>query len=170
MNRETAVRAGVWLWLTAVWVALWGELSWANVITGGLLAVVITVVLPLPRVPVYGTVRPWPLVKLLVVSTFYALQSGGQMAWLAVRPAPAPVSGVLRVSLDFRSDMVLVLCTALLNIIPGTMVLQLDRERRTAYVHVMDISSERAVTSFYSTTRRLENLLIAGFEERRTRR
>ncbi|WP_433712159.1 Na+/H+ antiporter subunit E [Nocardia sp. CA-084685] len=163
-NRSTAVRIGVLLWLTAVWLTLWGEVSVGNLLAGLVVGALIMLTLPLPRVPVSGRLHPLSLIELIVVSAYYALESSLQVAWFAIRPAPPPVSGVLRVNLSMRSDLVLVLCADVLNLIPGTMVLEIDRRRCVFYVHVLDVSSDKAVDAFYRTTRRLERLLISSFE------
>ncbi|MGK8520927.1 Na+/H+ antiporter subunit E [Nocardia asteroides] len=162
--RDTVVRAGILVWLTSVWLALWGDLSIANLLGGLAVAALIMVALPLPRVPVSGRLNPLPLLELVVMSAYYAVESSLQVAWLAIRPAPTPVSGVLRVPSATRSDLVLVLWTDLLNLIPGTMVLEIDRRRCVVYVHVLDVGSDAAVDKFYRTTRRLERLLIEAFE------
>lgn len=164
MSRENMVRAGMLTWLTAVWVLLWGQISVANVLGGLVVGLVIMVALALPRVPVRGRLRVLPLIQLVAVSIYYALESSLQLAWFAVRPAPPPISGVLRVRFRFTSDLVLVLCANLLNSIPGTVVLEIDRERRVVYVHVIDIGSKEAVDKFNRTNRQLERLLIAAFE------
>ncbi|WP_442941895.1 Na+/H+ antiporter subunit E [Nocardia sp. NBC_00416] len=168
MNRDNILRVGVLIWLAVVWVALWGRISIANVLAGLAVGAAIMVTLPLPRIPVSGQLRLLPLVKLVGVSIYYALESSLQVAWFALRPGPPPVSGVLRVRFAFRSDLVLVLCTNLLNLIPGTMVLEIDRQQCVVYVHVIDISSEKAVAKFYKTIRVVEGLLIATFERRAT--
>ncbi|MFF3221930.1 Na+/H+ antiporter subunit E [Nocardia suismassiliense] len=164
VSREIVVRISVLSWLTVVWIALWGDLSIANLLAGLAVGALIMVALPLPRVPVNGRLHPLSLVELAVVATYYAIESSLQVAWFAIRPAPPPVSGVLRVYLSTKSDLVLVLCTDLLNLIPGTMVLEIDRRRCVVYVHVLDVSSDAAVDKFYRTTRRLEKLLIDSFE------
>jgi multicomponent Na+:H+ antiporter subunit E len=115
-------------------------------------------------VPVSGRLNPFPLVALIVSSAYYALESSLQVAWFAIRPAPMPVSGVLRVYARTRSDLVLVLWTDVLNLIPGTMVLEIDRRRWVVYVHVLDVGSDAAVDEFHRITRRLERLLIDAFE------
>ena len=45
-------------WLVVVWMLLWGTWSWANLISGFVLALVVTVFLPLP--PVVGGARVHP--------------------------------------------------------------------------------------------------------------
>ncbi|MGS2807189.1 Na+/H+ antiporter subunit E [Nocardia sp. MW-W600-9] len=170
VNRDNVLRIGVLVWLTAVWVALWGDLSAANVAAGFVVALIVVFALPLPLVPVTGRFHPLSFVELIVVSAYYALESSLQVAWFAIRPAGPPVSGVLRVHLGIQSDLVLVMATDLLNLIPGTMVLELDRPRCVVYVHVLDVGSEKSVVKFYRTTRRLEHLLINAFERPSERR
>ncbi|MFC9787481.1 Na+/H+ antiporter subunit E [Rhodococcus sp. NPDC127528] len=164
MNRERVVRVGVLIWLTVVWVLLWGNISVANVLGGLVVGALIMVLLPLPRVPVEGRIHPWSIVKLVGLCIVYAAQSSAQVAWLAVRPGPPPVTGVLRVRLAIKSDLVLTLCVDVLNLIPGTMVLEVDQVKRMVYVHVLDVGTDRAVDQFYRTVRRLERLFIASFE------
>ncbi|MFF0817349.1 Na+/H+ antiporter subunit E [Rhodococcus sp. NPDC003318] len=164
MTREVALRAGTLAWLTLVWILLWGNVSVANIVGGLIVAILITVLLPLPRVPVEGRIHPWSIVKLIGLSLWYAAQSSAQVAWLAVRPGPPPVTGVLRCRLAIKSDLVLTLCVDVLNLIPGTMVLEVDQVKRMVYVHVLDVSTDRAVRQFYRTVRRLEALFIASFE------
>ncbi|MFD4441439.1 Na+/H+ antiporter subunit E [Nocardia sp. NPDC058519] len=159
VNRDNALRVGVLIWLTAVWVALWGDLSFANALAGIVVALIVVFALPLPRVPTTGRFHPLSLLELIAVSTYYALESSFQVAWFAIRPSGPPISGVLRVQLSIQSDLVLVMFTDLLNLIPGTMVLELDRPRCVVYVHVLDVGSDKAVAKFYRTTRRLEHLL-----------
>ena len=163
-SRDTVVRVGVLVWLAIVYMTLWGDPSVGNALAGLVIGALIMVALPLPRVPVSGRLHPLSLLELIVVGSYYAIESSLQIAWFAVRPAGAPVSGVLRVQLSIRSDLVFVLCADVLNLIPGTMVLELDRRTRTAWVHVLDVSSDAAVQKFYYVTRRVERLLIRSFE------
>ncbi|WP_051023139.1 Na+/H+ antiporter subunit E [Nocardia pneumoniae] len=163
-RRDTVVRIAILGWLALVWIALWGDLSVANLLGGLVVGALIMVALPLPRVPVTGRLSLLPLIELILASVYYAVESSLQVAWFAIRPAPTPVSGVLRVYSGTGSDLVLVLWADLLNLIPGTMVLEIDRRRCVVYVHVLDVGSDAAVDKFYRTTRRLERLLIEGLE------
>jgi multicomponent Na+:H+ antiporter subunit E len=51
-----------------------------------------------------------------------------------------------------------------MNNIPGTMVLEIDQVRRIMYVHVLDVSTDKAVADFYRSARLIERLLIDTFE------
>ena len=139
MTRQVAVRIAVLCWLTMVWVLLWGELSVANVVSGLAVALLITMLLPLPVVPVQGRLHPLSLSRLVVTVAWYLVMSSVQVAWLAIRPGPPPMSAVLRAQLSVKSDLVLALAVHTVNLIPGTVVLEIDRDRRLIFVHVLDV-------------------------------
>ncbi|WP_235659462.1 Na+/H+ antiporter subunit E, partial [Mycobacteroides abscessus] len=61
-------------------------------------------------------------------------------------------------------SLVMALLMNTLTIIPGSVVLEIDQERRLAYVHVLDVGSPKAVASFYAQLRQLERLFISAFE------
>jgi multicomponent Na+:H+ antiporter subunit E len=162
--RSHALRAWVLCWLMLVWVLLWGSASAANILGGLAVAMVITVLLPLPVVPVQGRLHPLSLLRLVAVVAYQLVLSSLQVAWLAVRPGPPPLSAVLRARMSIKSDLVLALAVNILTVIPGSMVLEIDQERRLIYVHVIDVGSEKAVARFYRQVEQVERLLIATFE------
>ena len=147
-----------------VWILLWGTFSAANILSGLAIALVITLLLPLPAVPVEGRVHPLSLLRLIVRSPYYLVLSSVQVAWLAVKPGPPPLSAVLRAHLAVKSDLVLALAVNIINLTPGTIVLEIDQARRMIYMHVIDVGSERAVNRFYRQVAEMERLLVAAFE------
>ena len=87
-----------------------------------------------------------------------------QVAWLAIRPGPPPLTAVLRARFPIKSDLVLALAVNIFTLIPGSMVLEIDQERRLIYVHVIDVGNERAVDRFYRQIAQMERLLVSTFE------
>jgi multicomponent Na+:H+ antiporter subunit E len=92
------------------------------------------------------------------------VQSSLQLALLAVKPGRPPLSAVLRAHLAIKSDLVLALAVNIVNLTPGTIVLEIDQVRRLIYVHVIDVGSDRAVKRFYQQIEQIERMLIASFE------
>ncbi|MEZ0051027.1 multicomponent Na+:H+ antiporter subunit E [Mycobacterium sp. MAA66] len=166
--RRIGLRALILCWLTAVWVLLWGAVTPANVLGGLAVALLITVLLPLPPVAVEGRLDALALLRLLVQVAYYLVLSSIQVAWLAVKPGPPPLTAVLRARLDLRSDLILALAVNVINLIPGSIVLEIDQDRRMIYVHVLDVGSDRAVKRFYHQIAEVERLMIASFEHGRT--
>jgi multicomponent Na+:H+ antiporter subunit E len=164
MSRRWILRAWLLVWLMLVWILLWGNFSWANVLSGFAVAMLITLLLPLPVVPVEGLLHPVALLRFIGLMAWYLTQSSVQVAWLALRPGPPPLSAVLRAELAVKSDLVLALAVNAINLTPGTIVVEIDKDRRLIYVHVLDVGSPRAVDRFSHQITQMERLLIAAFE------
>jgi multicomponent Na+:H+ antiporter subunit E len=162
--RRVALRAWVLCWLILVWMLLWGTVSAANILSGLAIALLITLLLPLPVVPIEGRVHPLSLLRLIVTVAYYLVLSSIQVAWLALKPGPPPVSAVLRAHLAIKSDLVLALAVNIVNLIPGSIALEIDQVRRMIYVHVIDVDSERAVNRFYRQVAEVQRLLVSTFE------
>jgi multicomponent Na+:H+ antiporter subunit E len=162
--RLVTLRIWILIWLTLVWILLWGNISVANVLSGLAIAVGITVLLPLPPVPVQGKVHPVSLLHLTSRVAWYLVVSSTQVAWLAIRPGPPPLNAVLRAQLNIKSDLVLALAVNIINLIPGSIVLEIDQKRRMIYAHVIDVGSERSVNQFYQQVNQVERLLVKAFE------
>lgn len=162
--RKWGLRVWTVCWLVLVWLLLWGNVSVANVLSGIVLALLITLLFPLPAVPVQGRVDLLSLARLVLTVGWWLAQSSVGVAWLAIRPGGPPMSAVLRARLALKSDLVLALAVNIMNLTPGTIVLEIDQTRRLVYVHVLDVGSPRAVDRFYHQVTRLERLLVASFE------
>lgn len=162
--RALALRIFALSGLAVVWALLWGRFTVPNIVMGYVVATVILVWLPLPPVQVQGRVHPVPLMRLLGLFAWYLAVSSVQLMWLAVRPGPPPLTGVLRVPLTIKSDLVLVLAAGISTLIPGSIVLEIDQVRRILYCHVIDVGSARTVERFYHQAAQVERLLIDAFE------
>jgi multicomponent Na+:H+ antiporter subunit E len=162
--RRIALRAWVLCWLMLVWILLWGTVSAANILSGLAIALGITLLLPLPTVPIEGKLHPLSLLRLIVTVFYYLAMSSVQVAWLAVKPGPPPLSAVLRAHVAVKSDLVLALAANIFNVIPGSIVLEIDQARRMLYMHVIDVGSDRAVNQFYRQVAVVERMLVSTFE------
>ena len=125
----------------------------------------ITLLLPLPPVPVEGRVHPLSLLRLIVgrrLRVGAVLPAGGLAGdQTGTAAASARCCGP---DLAIKSDLVLALAVNILNLIPGSIVLEIDQDRRLIYVHVIDVGSEKAVDSLLPPGRQMERLLVATFE------
>jgi multicomponent Na+:H+ antiporter subunit E len=162
--RTAALRITVLIALTAVWVVLWGTYSAANALSGFVVALAITSLLPMPPVPVQGRVHPLSALRLIIQIAWYLVESSVQVAWLAIKPGPPPLSGVLRAQVSIKSDLVLVLAVNIVSMIPGSIVLEIDQVRRMFYCHVIDVGSARTVERFYRLVAEVERLVVATYE------
>jgi multicomponent Na+:H+ antiporter subunit E len=124
-------------WLVFVWVLLWGTWSWANLLSGLLVALVVMLLLPLP--PVVGNTRVRPLPLLFFIGHFLVdlVVSGAQVAWRALGPAGVRQGAIVRVQLRADSDLLLTVVAETISLVPGSLVLDLDREERLIAIHLL---------------------------------
>lgn len=160
MKRLTA--NGVLLvWLTVVWVALWGSLTAANVLGGLLLATLLLLLLPLPVVARQGGVRPVALVRFLGVFLWELVAASLTVVRQVLDPRHALRQAVVAVPVVGTSDRVLTLLANAVSLTPGTLALEVDKPRGVLYVHVLDIGpGEGAVDDVRRSIVRLERLAL----------
>ncbi len=130
------------LWLVLVWNLLWGTWSWANLLSGILAAVVVTVLLPLPPVTGGASVHPVGLVVFLITFVLDLIRAGSLVAWQTVRPRGISRSAIVRVQLRTDSDLLLTITTAAVTLVPGSMVIEIDREHREIGLHVLSVDDD----------------------------
>ena len=138
MSRRTA-RGILVLWLTAVWVGLWGSVTAANVLGGLAVAVVVVRALPLPAPDTPGVVDPVALLRFAARFVVDLLVSTWQVTVLVVRPRGTLRQGVVAVPVPGASNALLTMLANAISLTPGTLTLDIDRATSTVYVHALDI-------------------------------
>lgn len=124
--------------LLAVWVALWGELTVANVVSGIVVVALLAVVAPPSGVvghvpnPVAMVVLGWHVLVDLIVSSL-------TVARAVVRPTPERTATVvLPVPLSTRSPLVVSIVANAITLTPGTMTVDVDlQDAFVLHVHVL---------------------------------
>jgi multisubunit Na+/H+ antiporter MnhE subunit len=137
---------GLMAMLLAIWLLAWGSLSWANVLSGLVVASGLAVALPDFRRPAHlPVIRPLPLLRLglrlakdLAVSNLVLVRE-------VLSPWPRISTGVVRVPLPGCSDEVLTLLANLVAMTPGTMPVEVTRDPREMLVHVLHLHSVEEV-------------------------
>ncbi|MEV6812635.1 Na+/H+ antiporter subunit E [Micromonospora sp. NPDC051296] len=167
-NRIVAVTC-----LVAVWVLLWGTLSWANVISGLVVAAVLLAVFPLPPVTFAGRIHPLPLLRFALRFLLDLVVASAQIAWLALRVGHTPRSAIIAVQLRVNTDLNLTLTAESLSLVPGSLILEADRSTGTLFIHVINVDSLAEVEQFRRGVLDLEARIIAAIgsadEQRRVR-
>lgn len=159
----------VWLpqvaWLTAVWCALWGEVSAAN-IAGGLL-VATGVVATFPTAGPRGgglVVRPLAALHFLGHFAWKLVEANAVVAWEVVTPNNDSVrEAVVTVELAGASDAVVTLLANAISLTPGTLTLEVRRDPTMLLVHVLHL---RSIERTRADVRRLEVLALRAFGDR----
>ncbi|HXV94679.1 MAG TPA: Na+/H+ antiporter subunit E [Pseudonocardia sp.] len=160
---RTVDRIGVTVFLAAVWVMLWGQLTWLTVLGGLVLGALLTVVVRQPPTPLGLGPRVGGLVVALGWVGLDIARSTVRVAWAAVRTGPATRAELVRITTPVCRSDVLVVTAGLISISPGTMVVEIDTQRSELLVHVLPVGDlERDRREVERMAHRLVNALQPG--------
>ncbi|MEU4568566.1 Na+/H+ antiporter subunit E [Micromonospora sp. NPDC023956] len=134
--RERLIAAG---WMVLIWNLLWGRFTVGNLLGGVAAAVVVLVFFPLPPVTLDSRLRPGPLLRFAVRFAGQLVGASIHVAWVAVRPWYRPRSAIIAVPLRVRTDLNLALTAEVISLVPGSLIIDVDRDAGLLYVHVFDV-------------------------------
>jgi multicomponent Na+:H+ antiporter subunit E len=126
-----------WLVLIAIWVALWGEISIVNILTGLLVAGALSVFFPGSPSSSHR-IRPIAAISFF----FYMLRSIVLSSWAVIAAVLFPTeqrrhAEIIRVSLNGTSNLVAAVTANTISLTPGTVVIALDTEAGFLDIHVL---------------------------------
>ena len=150
-------------WLVLVWMLLWGTWSWANLLSGLLVALAVLTLLPLPHVVGGTRVRPVPLLAFLGHFVLDLFSSGAEVAWQALRPGGVHRTAIVQVQLRADSDLILTMVAEATSLVPGSLVLDLDREQRVMTLHLLPVRDHEDVDRKKAHVLVVERRLVHAF-------
>ena len=162
-SRLRLLQVPVLVWLTLVWVALWGDLSFANTVGGLLVAAGVCLVFPLPPLRMNLHIRLFPLARLVVHFLADVVRASVEVAWTSLRPRTAPRNAVIEVNLRTRSDFVLTVVAEMVSLVPGSIVVEVRRFTSTLFLHVLDAGDMTGVEKARARVLAQERRVVLAF-------
>jgi len=152
-------------WLVALWVALWGDVSIANVIGGLVVALAVIILFRSGRSGGSGemALRPLKAAKFAAYFAYKLVESSIVVVILIVTWRRHIRSGIVAVPLRGCSDALVTLIAGAISLTPGTLTLDVRRDPLTLYIHVLHINDVEEVRR---EVRRLEVLAVEAFGTR----
>lgn len=163
--RYRAVQPPAVLWLTVVWLALWGELTPLLVVGGVLVAVLVCLAFPLPPIDIASGVRPLALAVLVGRFLVDVVRASVQVSGVVLRRRTVR-NAVVAVDLESASDFVMTLVAAMLSLIPGSVVVEARRSTHTLYLHVLDVPDRERAEAFRRDALDLEQRVLRALPPR----
>jgi len=163
---------GIWrqlpffLWLIALWMLLWGQFTVLAFLTGVVVAVFVTSVFRLPPVELSGRLNPWWLLVFLLQFLGAVVKGSLVVAWQVVSPRSQPGVSVVAVPLVTDDDLIMAHVGVTASLIPGSLVLETDRDRRILYLHVLGASTDAEVEAQRRLVQRWEARLVRAVGSR----
>lgn len=152
------------LWLMIVWILLWGTFSWANVLGGLAIGILVLFFFPLPAAPGGGWIRPGAALGALARFVRDLVVSSLQVGWQSLRAVTGPPirSSVIAVRLGSSSEFVMAMVVETLSLVPGSVVIEARPEEQKIYAHVLGADDAAAVAAFREQVARLEADIVAA--------
>jgi multicomponent Na+:H+ antiporter subunit E len=148
------------IWLILVWAALWQDFSAGNLLFGALIAVVVARVFYLPPVELSGRFSLPHALLFTGVFLRDVLVASFQVFGLALFSGPRVPSAIVAVPLRSHSDLMVTATGHVLSLVPGSLVVEVDRSTSTLYVHALNVSTEEDVQRIRQDVRGTEAWLI----------
>lgn len=152
--------------LVIAWMLLWREISVLALLSGILVSIVAMRLFYLPPVVLAGRFNPWWALRYLAYFLWHLVLASVQVAWLAVRPGPPPRTAILSMRLRTGSDFILTLVALTVSLIPGSLVVEVDRFGSTLYLHVLNTPTQKEIRQMRAQTLHIEALLIRAVGSR----
>jgi multicomponent Na+:H+ antiporter subunit E len=154
------------VWLVALWMLLWGQWTWLAFFTGVVTAMVVTRIFRLPPVELSGRVNLW-WGLVFVVQFFVALVRGSLIvAWQTLDLRRQPGAAMIAVPLVTDDDLIMTHTAVTASLIPGSIILETDRDRRILYLHVIGVRSDEDVEEHREYIREWEARIVRAVGSR----
>lgn len=144
------------LWLVVVWGALWGDWSVGNLVFGLILAVFVTRTLTLPPVRLSGRFNVLHFALFVVTFIWQVARASVHVFGVALMQGPKVHNAVLRVKLRQNNDLLMTAVGHTMALIPGSLVVEVDRGNGILYFHVLDVSTPEEAESFRESALNIE--------------
>lgn len=169
-----AVRlSGAGLWLVALWLLLWNDLSVGNVVAGCLVAAVVLIASRVPKVGCAGDdvgdrarIAPLSLLYFLGYVLVKLVQSNLVLAWEIVTPRNRINTGIIAVPMRTDSELALLVVANVITLTPGTVTIEAVGSPPVLYVNVLHLHD---IDEVRRDLMRIEELSVRAFGSRTAR-
>jgi len=165
-DTKRAVMRDIWLqlpflvWLIVLWMLVWNQFTVLSLVTGLIVAVFVTRVFRLPTIELSGRVNVW-YGLLFVVQFLWAIIIGAVAVTIQVFDfRRQPGAAIIGVPLRYPDDMIMTHVAVTSSLIPGSLVVETDRDRGILYLHVIGVRDRADVERQRAEVLRWERRIV----------
>lgn len=146
--------------LAVIWVLLWNRISLGNVVNGLIIGAVITQIFPVPSIQYFGRIHPWRL--LVLTSRFFVdLVSAAIEVSIATLDRHPPKGGsIVEVHLRVRNELYMTIISALVSLVPGSIVVEARRTANVLYVHGFHVTTPEGLEDLRQDVLGIESRVV----------
>jgi multicomponent Na+:H+ antiporter subunit E len=168
----SGVRGSIWrqvpllVWLVVLWLFLWDQVSVLSIVTGLVLALLVTRVFYLPPVELPDRVNPLGVLLFVVRFIVDLVRASFQVAWMAIDPRRVPTSSIIAVQLSTKSDLSLTLTALAVSLVPGSLIVEADRQDDILYLHALGTETPEDVEQVRAGVLAVEERIVRAIGSR----
>lgn len=144
------------LLLVLLWVFLWDSVSWMTIGSGILVAFCVSRLFYLVPVDFGNRFSLKYLIIFLVRMIWDIICASVHVAWLALDWRSTPDNAIICLDLHTSSDLIMTWTVEAISLVPGTVVLEADREHHRLYLHVLNVTSTEQLAALRKDLRKTE--------------
>ncbi|KQO10129.1 cation:proton antiporter [Agreia sp. Leaf244] len=154
------------VWLVVLWLFLWDQVSVLSIVTGLVLALLVTRVFYLPPVELPDRVNPLGVLLFLARFVFDLVRASFQVACMAIDPRRVPTSSIIAVQLSTKSDLSLTLTALAVSLVPGSLIVEADRQDDILYLHALGTETPEDVEQVRAGVLAVEERIVRAIGSR----
>ncbi|WP_193597474.1 Na+/H+ antiporter subunit E [Microbacterium sp. YJN-G] len=158
--RDILLQLPFMIWLVLIWMLLWHQFTPLALVTGILVAVFVTRVFRLPTVELIGRINLWYTAVFIVLFLGAVVMGAVSVAIRVFDFRRQPGAAIVEIPLRYADDIVTTHVAVTASLIPGSLVVESDRDRRILYLHVIDLRNRADVDDFRAEVLRWERRIV----------
>lgn len=146
--------------LTLVWASLWQDFSISVLVAGVLFSLLVLWFYRLPPIRFADRINLWYVLVFSLNFLGRITVASIGVAWDAIAKGPRIHNSVVAVELRSRDDLIVTLTGHALALVPGSLVIDVDRPSSTLFLHCLDVKNDEDVEDFRRRSLRAESEII----------
>jgi multicomponent Na+:H+ antiporter subunit E len=158
--RDLLLQLPFMIWLVLLWLLLWHQFTPLALLTGILVAIFVTRVFRLPTVELVGRVNLWYSLVFILLFLGAVVMGAISVTLQVFDFRRQPGAAIVEVPLRYADDIVATHVAVTASLIPGSLVVESDRDRRILYLHVIGVCNRADVDRFRAAVLRWERRIV----------
>lgn len=154
------------VWLIVLWMLLWGQFTVLAFVTGVVVAVFVARVFRLPPIELSGRVNLWYGLVFSLEFLVAVVRGSLTVAWQVLDPRRYPGTAIIAVPLRTDDDLIMTHVGVTASLIPGSLIVESDPDRRILYLHVIGVRRDADVERQRENVRRWEERIVLAVGSR----
>jgi multicomponent Na+:H+ antiporter subunit E len=154
------------VWLIVLWMLLWGQITLLSFLTGLAAAIFVTRVFRLPPVQLSGRVNIWRGLLFVVAFVIDLVRGSLTVAWQVLDIRRQPGTAIIAVPLVIDDDLIMTHTAVTASLIPGSLIVEADRDRRILYLHAIGVRDAKDVEKQRASVQQWERRIVQAVGSR----